>query len=192
MVQIKNIILFCVLFFPLIAFSATTEWIIQPNTSTLTFTATQNDAPIQGAFKKFNGKIHFDPDKLDESNVDIIVDITSLTTSYHDMTEMLITPDWFNTEKFPHAKYTAKNFKRIGDSQYEALGTLTIRETSLPTILTFDTSDLSNPEVIAEGNTKINRLNFGVGQGEWSSTNEIKDAVIINFKIHAKKVNDKK
>src|SRR5690242_18300077 len=87
---------------PGFSLAATPHWKIVPNESTLTFTATQNDAPVTGKFKTFSGEINFDPAQLNASNVHIIVDMNSLSTSYDDLTTTLMTPDWLNIKIFPN------------------------------------------------------------------------------------------
>src|SRR5215216_5464287 len=89
------------LFFMLlvISFSLSAEakkWQIDPVKSSLTFTATQNQAPVSGQFKKFSGDIVVDPNNLKNSHIEIVVDMNSVSTSYADLREALTTADWFD------------------------------------------------------------------------------------------------
>ena len=64
---------------------------------------------------------------------------------------------------------------------------MTIRDKTVPVVLTF-TGEQPNPNKgIVAGSTQIKRTMFGVGQGDWAGTNEIKDDVTVNFKIVATK-----
>ncbi len=47
--------------------AAAPVWQIIPEQSTLTFSATQNGAPVNGTFQRFNGDIRFDPAELKSS-----------------------------------------------------------------------------------------------------------------------------
>lgn len=168
--------------------SALPEWEIVPADSTLTFTATQNNAPVSGQFKKFTGKIFFDPNNYKDSSTYIIIDMNSLSASYADLTTTLVSADWFDVALFPKAEFRAVQFNKTGEKTYQANGTLTIRNKSVPVTLTF-TAEISKNKALVEGSTRLKRSNFGVGQGEWSSTNEIKDEVTVNFKVVATRKN---
>jgi len=175
------------LFIPTILMAAVPDWKIIPKESSLKFTATQNGAPVSGQFKSFDAEIHFDPDKLDESKVKITVHLASLATGYKDLTDTLITPSWFDIKAFPQAIFEASHFSKLDKDKYQADGTLTIRDKSAPVTLTFTADQSQKDKVIVKGNTTLNRSTFGVGQGEWSSTKEIKDPVEVNFTVAAMK-----
>lgn len=179
-------LLFCLLA-PLVAKSAIPEWQIDPNQSSLSFTATQNGAPVTGQFKTFKGKILVDPNNYQASSIDIIVDMNSITTSYEDIKNTLISPDWFNVKLFPTAEFKAKDFKKMGENQYQATGTLSIRGKTVPVTLTFTTEEPSKDTGVVVGSTTLKRIAFGIGQGEWSNTNQIKDEVKVDFKVVAKR-----
>jgi polyisoprenoid-binding protein YceI len=181
--------LYLLVIWPLLSFAAVPIWQIIPEESSLTFTATQNNAPVSGNFKKFNGTIHFDPAQLKMSSVEITVDMNSLSTSYQDLTSTLDTSDWLNVKIFPEAHFKATDFTQLSQNTYEANGTLTIRDKSMPVKLQFSAQDLGNDKVQVKGSTLLKRSNFGVGQGEWASTEEIKDPVKVEFVITAKRQN---
>jgi polyisoprenoid-binding protein YceI len=168
------------------SFAIAQSWKIVPENSSIVFKATQNGAPVTGSFGKFSGSINFDPAQLNDSKVDIVIDMNSISTSYSDLTDTLKTAEWFNVKVFPQASFNACKFTKTGDNQYQADGTLTIRDKSQPVKLTF-TLTITGEKAEAVGNTTLTRTAFGVGQGEWSSLDEIKDEVMINFRVNAVK-----
>jgi len=170
-----------------LSFAATPEWEIIPEKSKITFTGIQNDAPVSGSFKKFSGVILFDLNQLTNNKVQITIDMNSVSTSFSDLTSTLITSDWFDVTVFPNATFEAHHFKKISDKQYEAEGSLTIRNKTIPVILKFLATELPNNEARVEGMTTLKRTAFGVGQGEWADTSSVKDDVQVNFLITAKK-----
>jgi len=179
----KAIIIF--LLSPLVAFADVPSWKIIPNESTLTFTATQNDAPVTSKFTDFSGDINFDPAQLDKSNVKIVVNVGSISDPYNQLSDTLKTPDWFNVKVFPQAVFQSSGFTKTGDKTYQAKGTLTIRDKSQPVVLNFTQEEYSQTKAKMTGNTTIKRTAFGVGQGEWSDTKAVKDDVQINFTVSA-------
>lgn len=182
--MIKRILcLIAMLVCPLLAQAEAPVWQIIPAESTLTFTATQNGAPVTGKFTQFSGDIKFDFDKLNESSVNIIVETGFVTASYKDLVDTLKTSDWFNVKLFPQAIFKANQFKKTGDKAYQANGSLTIRDKTVPVTINFNVSSTSDTKVKVSGSTTVKRTAFGVGQGEWSSTDEIKDDVKIEFTL---------
>src|SRR5436190_6055607 len=85
---------------PFITHAAVPVWQIVPSESSITFTGTQNDAPATGSFKKFTGEISLDPKQLNASKVRIVIDMNSVSMSYSDFTNTLLTTDWLNVKLF--------------------------------------------------------------------------------------------
>lgn len=175
------------IFMPVVVKAKPIQWVIVPSESQLSFIATQNDAPVSGEFKTFTGEIWVDPNDLNVGSIDIVVDINSLSASYADLKATLITPDWFNVATFPKAEFKAAQFKQTGKDAYEATGTLTIRDKTVPLTLIFTSEEPTANKRVVMGSTIIKRSAFGVGQGEWASTDEVKDEVTVKFKVTAVK-----
>lgn len=173
------------LFIPLQAIAAVPSWQIVPSESHITFTATQNDAPVTGEFKKFTGEIHFDPLQLNASRVKIVVDVASITDAYNQLSDTLQGSDWFNTAVFPQAIFQSSHFIKTGDKQYQADGTLTLRNKTLPIKLLFSQEEYTQTKAQIKGRTTIKRTAFGIGQGDWADTKAVKDDVQVNFTITA-------
>ena len=80
---------------------------------------------------------------------------------------------------------------RAGGDRYEARGKLTIRDVTRDAVLPFTltlTDDPSRPGTLraaARGRLLIKRLDYGVGQGEWSATGQVADDVTIDVSVLA-------
>lgn len=182
----KSFLFFIFLIFTSLTFAANvTEWQIIPAESRLTFTGTQNGSPVTGSFKTFTGKIFFDPDHLDQSHVQINVDMNSIEASYIDLVTTLKAADWFNVKIFPQAIFSANNFIKVANNAYQAKGTLTIRDKTQPITIDFKQEANDGKKVRVSGQTSLKRRDFDVGQGEWSSTEEVKDKVNVQFTLNA-------
>lgn len=179
---LKWIFTFLVLL-PGICIAAVPVWQIVPNESSLAFTATQNGAPVTGQFKTFTGVINFDPNQLSASNVEIVVDVGSISDAYNQLSDTLKAPEWFNIKIFPKAIFKSSEFVKMGDKTYQAKGTLTIRDKTLPVTLIFTQEEYTPTKARMKGSTTIKRTEFGVGQGEWADTTTVKDDVKIDFTI---------
>ncbi len=165
------------------------QWQIDSGKSNLTFQATQYGQTFDGSFD-FNGAIYFDPALLDKSKVKIEIDIASIKTGSEDRDSQARAEDWFNVATYPKAVFEAEEFMtghRV--NSYEARGTLTLRGIKMPIILPFALviSDNGQGQSIAEmtATLDLNRLDFGVGQGQWQKTDAISDKVVINVSLLA-------
>lgn len=179
--QIKKVMPL-ILLFSLTAAAAAPEWQVVPKNSNITFTAKQNNAPISGEFKSYSGDIYFDPDDLEGSKVKISVDLSSLDTPDLDVTNTLKAEDWFDIKQFPHATFVSDKFSKVGQ-QYQANGMLTLRNKTLPVVLIFTLDKYTPTTAHAIGKLILKRTAFGVGQGEWVETDQIKDEVEVKFEL---------
>lgn len=171
--------------------AAAPVWTIVKAESTLGFEAIQMGAPFQGQFKGFDGIITFDPDNLAASKADITIAMDSADAGSDDRNKNLPAKDWFNTESFPDAHFVTKSItKGLDKNQYVANGNLTIRDVTLPISLPFTLVITKNDsgESVAKmnGEAVLNRLDYGVGQGEWKDTKSVENQVKIKISLTAK------
>lgn len=170
----------------------TTEWTIIKDSSTLGFEAVQMGASFDGSFKVFDGRITFDPANLPASKADITITMDSVDAGSSDRNKYLPMPDWFNTDSFPDAHFVTTSItKGLDKNQYVAKGTLTIRDVTLPILLPFildiTKSDSGGEIAKMQGEAIVNRLDYGVGQGEWKDTKSVENQVKIKVSITAQK-----
>lgn len=162
------------------------EWRTRSQESSITITATQQGGTFTAVFSKFQSRVDFDPSDLAHSSVVSTVDILSWNSKSEDRDSTVKGSDWFNVAKFPIARFATKSFKDLGGGKYEAVADLTIRdvtkEVKLPFTLTID----GNVARMA-GSLTVNRSDFGVGQGEWASSDWVGQAVKIDIKLVADK-----
>lgn len=157
---------------------------VQAAGSSLGFTFEQAGAQTNGAFKQFATTFDYAPDNLAASRLDVKVQVGSLDTQDQDRNTTLASADLFDTQKYPTATYSAGSLVK-GANGIEAVGKLTIRNI---------TRDLRVPLAIKPAGTglelsgavTIKRLDYGVGQGEWKSTESVGDAVKITYKVALK------
>lgn len=173
-------------FTPVAANATLATWQIIPSESQITFTA----QPISGEFKTFSGDIYVDPTQLNNSRVNLVIDVNSLTTSYIDIANLLKSADWFDVKNFPQATFRSEKFTAIGDQTYQAEGKLTIHGKTQPLSLIFSADNLSKSITQVKGSFTISPTQFDLGQGEWANTlNKLNDDVKIKFIITAKQQN---
>jgi len=183
---IRNLMLICCLFLiSTTAVFAKQAWIITPTESNISFMATQNDVLVPGEFKSFTGSIDFDPANLQSSSIHIIVNMDSIASSAPTIADTLKLPEWFNVGLFPQADFESHTIKKMDDKSYQADGTLAMRDKTMPVSLSFTLDEYSSTLAHVRGKTILKRTAFGIGQGDWEKTDQVKDNVEVNFTITA-------
>jgi len=160
---------------------------VQAAGSSLTFTFDQVGAASKGSFKQFSTELVYDEKSPTTGRLNVKVQIASIDTQDQERNETLATADLFDTQKFPTAQYTTSSFARTAGGGLEAVGKLTLRgvthDLRLPLKIMPNASGLE-----LSGATAIKRLDYGVGQGDWQSTEGVADEVKIQYKVNLTKV----
>lgn len=165
------------------------EWQIIPAQSRLTITASMSGTPFEGEFKDFDGTIFFNPQDMSLSRVSIVINIASLGTGSLERDQNIGNTEWFDVVNFPSAIFESVEFAQGEGNNYVAIGNLTIKGVTLPMTLPFKLDITQNKKGNAtakmSGTASINRLDYGVGQGQWENTDTIADAVTIGVSVTA-------
>ena len=155
---------------------------VQAAGGSLGFTFVQADAAATGSFKGFSIELTYDASHLETSTLKVTVQISSLDTQDKDRDDTLKSADMFDAQKYPTAQYVATWFAKRANGGLEAVGKLTLRgvthELRLP--LTLRTT-AGGVEISGEASLK--RLDFGIGQGDWKSTEWVGNEVKLRYKV---------
>jgi len=167
-----------------IARAAPATYRLDPAKSTLSFGFTQAGARNKGRFDKFDVNWVFDAAQSQPTRLDVAVQVGSIDTGDKDRDSTLRGTDLFNVAKFPQAHFSATAFRRTDATHYEAAGKLTIRDVTRDLRVPFTFSAAEAGAGNMTGQVLIKRLEFGVGQGEWKSTEWVGDEVAVSFALH--------
>lgn len=148
---------------------------------TLEFQATQAGARFTGAFRRFHVKLDFDPARPAAGRLDVTVETGSIDTQDGERDKILQSTDFFWTEKYPQAEFHATGFERAGDG-WRATGELTIRGVRKTVPVSFTLAPAGAASAM-KGMASLKRLPFGLGQGDWASTEWVGDEVDVRFDL---------
>jgi polyisoprenoid-binding protein YceI len=171
------------------------HWEVLPDKSSIEWTASYGGKPVTGSFPAYTADVAFDADHVDASRATIKIELAKVKSADHDAQENLPAPDWFSVARYPLATFDSTGFKHIRDDQYEAEGTLTVRDKTVKVTLPFtakfsDDNTETSPAHYAHitGETTVKRTQLGVGQGDWTQTDTIADDVKITVHLEARQV----
>ncbi len=160
------------------------SWTVDKASSKLGFKSSFGGDAFEGAFRRWDAQIAFDPKALAASKVVVTVDMASASTGDESRDEALPTDDWFAAKSFPRATFTSKGFKDLGGGHYQAMGDLAIRGVAKPIVLPF-TLQITGAQAKMTGQVSINRTVFGVGQGQFKSAETVPLDVVVNVSLQA-------
>lgn len=158
------------------------DWDMTPSASRLEFVATYERTPVPGSFPAFAVRIRFDPTRLDDSRIDVDVDLARTDMHSADIDKAIMDRDWFDVARFPHAAFHATRVRSAGPGHFVASGTLELKGVSAPLDVPFAWTPDATGAVMA-GALAIERGRFGIGAGEWASSDVIGPRVDVKFSV---------
>lgn len=150
----------------------------------LGFTAEYSGEAIKGSFGRWDAKIVFDPEDLGGSSIRANIDLASVESGDSQRDDMLRSDSFFGVGSNPSAQYVSTSIRETGEGRYVANGTLTLHGQRKPVSLRFSLK-IDGDTATVNGSATLQRLSFGVGEAEWSATDQLKDAVGVDFSFRA-------
>ena len=150
--------------------------------SEIGFTSRQMGVPVQGRFRSFDAQLEFDPKQPEAARFALRIDLASVSLGAAETEAELAKPGWFDTRRFPQAGFTSTRVKSAGPGRYDVTGTLTLKGTSRE--LTVPVTLLqAGPATTASGGFAIRRLDYRIGDGDWSDPSLVADEVQVRFRL---------
>jgi polyisoprenoid-binding protein YceI len=163
------------------AAGAAASYSADPQQSRLEFVGVQAGAEFKAAFHKFTAAVDFAPDALASSRFDVQIELNSVDSKDKDRDTTIRGPDIFDVAHWPTAHYLTRSFSKSAVG-YTAIGALTLRGVTKDVPIDFQfTPGAAGAKL--EGSAKLKRLDFGAGQGDWKSTEEVADTVKVSFSL---------
>ena len=152
-----------------------------PQQSRLEFVGVQAGAEFKGTFHKFTAAVQFAPDALAGSHFDVQIDMNSVDSQDKDRDTTVRGADIFDVAHFPTAHYVTRSFTKTATG-YAAVGALTLRGVTKDVPINFTFTPTAAGAKL-DGSAKLNRLDFGAGQGDWKNTDQVANAVKVSFSL---------
>jgi polyisoprenoid-binding protein YceI len=153
-----------------------------PAQSEVGFVTKQMGVPVDGKFKKFDAQINLDPKKPETGNVAFSIDTGSATLGVPESDAEMPKSTWFNVAKFPQATFKSNAIKGLGNGKFEVAGKLDIKGQSRDVVVPVQITQ-SGGTSTATGSFVIKRLDFKIGEAEWTDTTVVANDVTVKFKL---------
>jgi polyisoprenoid-binding protein YceI len=150
--------------------------------SEIVFTTRQLGVPVEGRFQRFTAQIALDPKKPETGSVAFAIDTTSARFGSAELDAEVPKAIWLDSKRFAQASFASKAIKGLGGGRFEVTGTLTIKGQARDIVVPVALTQAAGTST-ASGSFTIRRLDFKVGEGEWTDTSMLANDVAVRFKL---------
>lgn len=82
---------------------------------------------IVGRFNSVDANLDFNPEALEEIQLDGVIDITSIDLNNDSLEKRLLGDDWFDAQQFPEARFQTRSVATVTDNEFLIEGDFTLR-----------------------------------------------------------------
>ena len=151
--------------------------------SEIRFVSRQMGVNVEGTFRRWKANIVFMPGDLAHSRADFDIELASIDLASDEAETEVKRASWFDTAKFPVARFVSSTIRDLGGGKYEVAGKLTLkgitRDAVVPIALGKDASGNS----VAEGSFTVKRLDYRIGDADWADPDTVANEVIVRIRM---------
>ena len=145
------------------------------------FQATQMGVTMKGHFGTVHAQVHFAPQDLQASSVQVSVDAASVDAGGSQANQLLIGPDWLDAKADPQARFVSTHWSAAGPGRYWVDGNFTVRGATHPLRVLVSTH-AQGKALAMDADFKLQRTVWGLGSGSWADTSVV--AADIPVQVH--------
>ena len=138
---------------------------------------------VKGSFKDIDGFVQLDTKDREKNKAIFSVSINSIEINYQKYKELLLSPIFFNANKYPLGVLDTKNFLYINNKISKLEIELTIKNKTIKIPINLEVNQLTQDLVQIKGKLFFLRSDFNIGTGNWQNTTILKDRVELNYDI---------
>ncbi len=144
---------------------------VQPGAQ-VAFQATQMGVAMKGHFGTVHAQVHFAPQDLKASSVQVSVDAASVDAGESQTNDLLRGADWLNAKADPQARFVSTAWSAAGSGRYQVDGNFTVRGITHPLRVLVTTHAQGN-DLSMDADFKLQRTAWGLGSGSWADTSVV-------------------
>lgn len=145
------------------------------------FVVRQIGVPLNGRFQRFTAQGQFDPRAPQAGQIGFEVDLGSVSLN-PDADAELPKPEWFHTARFPKAGFQSTRITATGPGRFDVAGRLTMKGLSRDLVVPVQLSQAQGLSTVT-GTATLRRLDFKIGDGEWTDTSVVANDVQVRIKL---------
>ncbi len=150
--------------------------------SQVSATFSQMGVAVEAPFKRFSGKVDYDPAAPERASAQLSVDVASFDLGDPQYNDEVLKPEWFNAAKYPQATFVSSAVQAAGSGKLKIDGTLTLKGHSEKVQFVASVAPEGSGYTFS-GELPVKRLAFHIGEGDWADTDTVADEVRIRFRL---------
>jgi polyisoprenoid-binding protein YceI len=151
--------------------------------SEIRFVSKQMGVNVEGRFRKWKANVVFLPKDLAKSKAEFEIDLGSIDLASDESETEIRSTNWFDTAKFPVARFASTSFRSVGSDKYEVMGKLTLKGITHDVVIPIMLKKDANGNSVAEGSFPLKRMDYKVGEGMWADTDMVADDVLVRIRM---------
>lgn len=147
---------------------------------------------VRGSFNEFTGEGRLDLDDPANSNLQLTIDAKSIDTRNADRDRHLRSNDFFDMDQYPQITFVSTSVERAADGAFAVIGDLRIKGVTKSVTVDFTyegaaTDPFGNQRIGLEGNTTINRKDWGINFNAALDAGGVlvSEKIILEFEVSA-------
>lgn len=148
--------------------------------SNIIATFKQEGVGVDAPFKRFSGRIVYDPAKPAAATASIDVDTASLDIGDPAYNEEVRKKEWLDSATYPKATFRSTSIKPGAAGKFEATGNLTVKGRVLSITVPITAQKLG-AAMVYDGTLTISRKSFVIGSPTWEDV--VDDKVSVRFHL---------
>lgn len=144
------------------------------------FEVAQAGSPFHGRFTRFGGTVCVVGDR--PTRIDVWLDPASVDAGLPEIDDALKGEAFFAVARFPRIEYSSDSVQG-GAGGLVARGTMRIKGAARALDVPFRAAKLAGGALEVAGRLGLDRLDYGIGTGEWSDTKWLGADVTVRFEV---------
>lgn len=151
--------------------------------SEIRFVSKQMGVNVEGRFRKWKANIVFLPKELAKSKAEFEIELGSIDLASEDSEKEVRGKVWFDTARFPVARFASTSIKDLGADKYEIAGQLALKGATRDIVVPITVKKDAAGNSVAEGSFTLKRLEFKIGEGEWADPDTVANDVVVRVRM---------
>jgi polyisoprenoid-binding protein YceI len=151
--------------------------------SEIRFVSKQMGINVEGSFRRWKANIVFLPGDLAHSKADFEIELASIDLASDEAESEVRRSSWFDTAKFPVARFVSTSIKDVGGGKYEVAGKLTMKGVTRDAVVPIALGKDASGNSVAEGSFTIKRLDFRIGDADWADPDTVANEVGVRVRM---------
>ena len=142
---------------------------------------TQMGVNMKGHFGTVHAQVHFAPQELQSSSVQVTVDAASVDAGSSQTDQLLRGADWLDAKADPQARFVSTRWSAAGPGRYWVDGNFTVRGAT-HALRVLVSTHAQGKALAMDADFKLQRTAWGLGSGSWADTSVV--AADIPVQVH--------